>query len=914
MPYQTPEQQARLNIDDLLVNCGWVIQNRDEINLGAGVGIAIREFPTNEGPADYALFVNRTAVGVIEAKPEGTTLSGVSEQTEKYIRNFAADIPHVQLPLPFAYESTGIETNFRDMRDPYPRSRRVFAFHKPDTLQKWLDDRDTLRTRLQQIPQLELSTLRDCQFEAITGLEESFTNAYPRALIQMATGSGKTYMAVSSVYRLIKFAKAKRVLFLVDRRTLGRQTRGEFTNFITPDDGRKFSELYNVQLLSSPTIDTDCKVTISTIQRIFSMLKGREFNTENEEQSLGDFDTAEMKSVEYNPDIPIETFDFIIIDECHRSIYNQWRQVLEYFDAFLIGLTATPSKQTFGFFNQNLVMEYTHERAVADRVNVPFEIFRIKTEITEEGSTVEANHFVDRRDKATREVKWEKLDEDLKYAENELDRSVVSEDQIRTIIQTFRDKLYTDIFPGREDVPKTLVFAKDDSHAEDITKIIREEFGKGNEFCKKITYRTTGERTEDLIASFRNSYFPRIAVSVDMISTGTDIRPLECLLFMRDVKSRVYFEQMKGRGTRTIDSSDLQAVTRDATDKTHFVLVDAVGITESDKNDSHPLERKKTIPFEKLINGIAIGKRDEDTLLTVTGRLAKLNVQINDEQRTELEEVAQGRTLSDIMNDLMDATDADKQVEKAIELSGNEEPTEDEIATATTELTTRACAVFDDPKFRETLITIRKQQYQTIDTVSQDTLISAEFEKGQAEETVQSFKQFMDDNKDEILALQIIYNQPYDKRHLTFEMIKNLANSMKKPPYNLNTELVWLAFEQLDKDRVKKRSADKLLTDVISLVRFGLEKNERLIPFHLTVNDRFDHWLENQQKAGNEYSPEQMEWLKMIKDHIASSIEITVEDMDYVPFHEYGGAGKANAVFGDQFSNIMTELNKVLAA
>ncbi len=921
MTYQTPEQQARLNIDDLLIKCGWVIQNRNELNLGAGIGVAIREFPTNEGPADYALFVNRTAVGVIEAKPEGTTLSGVSEQTEKYIRNFAADIPHVELPLPFAYESTGIETNFRDMRDPHPRSRRVTAFHQPELLQKWLDEGNTLRTRLQQIPTLELSTLRDCQFEAITGLETSLNEAKPRALIQMATGSGKTYMSVSSVYRLIKFAKAHRVLFLVDRRTLGRQTRGEFTNFITPDDGRKFSELYNVQLLSSPNIDHDCKATITTIQRLFSMLKGREFDTENEEQSLGDFDTGEMKSVDYNPDIPIETFDFIIVDECHRSIYNQWRQVLEYFDAFLIGLTATPSKQTFGFFNQNLVMEYTHERAVADRVNVPFEIFRIKTEITEGGSAVEANHFVDKRDKATREVKWEKLDEDLNYSENELDRSVVSPSQIRTVIRTFKERLYTDIFPGREDVPKTLVFAKDDSHAEDITTIIREEFGKGNEFCKKITYKTTGEKPEDLITSFRNSYFPRIAVSVDMVSTGTDIRPLECLLFMRDVKSRVYFEQMKGRGTRTIDSSDLQAVTRDATDKTHFVLVDAVGITESDKNDSHPLERKKTISFDKLVNGIALGKRDEDTLLTVAGRLAKLNVQINDEQRSELEEAAQGKTLSEIMNGLMDAADADSQVAKAVEMTGNESPTEVEIIQATTELTTNACAVFDDPKFRETLITIRKQQYQTIDTVSQDALISAEFETGQAEETVQSFKQFMEENKDELLALQIIYNQPYDKRHLTFDMIKKLANSMKKPPYNLNTERVWLAFEQLDKDRVKQRSADlpagkagKLLTDVISLVRYGLEQNERLIPFHLTVNDRFKHWLKNQQKAGNEYSPEQLEWLTMIKDHIASSMEITVDDLSYVPFNAHGGAGKAYAVFGDRFSTIMTELNEVLAA
>ncbi len=908
-----PEQKARQNIDQLLDRCGWKVQDVKKINLGAGPGIAVREYHTDAGPADYLLIVNRKAIGVIEAKPEGTTLSGVAEQTEKYIRNFSHKIPHFDLPLPFAYESTGIETNFRDLRDPEPRSRRVFAFHRPETLLKWIEDGSTLRRRLQQLPPLEKSTLRDCQYEAITGLEKSLSNARPRSLIQMATGSGKTYMAVSAVYRLIKFAKAKRILFLVDRRTLGRQTRGEFTNFITPDDGRKFHELYNVQLLSTPNIDPDCKVTITTIQRLFSMLKGSEIEPDLEEKSLMEFDTGDIKSVEYNPNIPIETFDFIITDECHRSIYNQWRQALEYFDAFIIGLTATPSKQTFGFFNQNLVMEYPHERAVADRVNVPFEIYRIQTAITEKGSRVEAGYYVDVRDKNTRDLRWEKLDEDLEYSEQELDRSVVAVDQIRTVVRTFRDRLFTDIFPGREDVPKTLVFAKNDSHAEDITTIIREEFGKGNEFCKKITYRTTGEKPENLIASFRNSYNPRIAVTVDMISTGTDIRPLECLLFMRDVKSRVYFEQMKGRGTRTINPTDLQSVTRDATHKTHFVIVDAVGVTQSDKNDSHPLERKKTVPFEKLIHGIALGERDEDTLLTVAGRLAKLNLQIDERQRKELEEAANGVLLPEIMNGLLDAADPDKQIEKAVQLSGNPYPTTEEIAAATQKLTESACAVFDNPDFRETLIDIRKQHYQTIDTVSRDQVISAEFETDQAIATVQSFRQFMEENKAEILALQILYNQPWDQRHLTYEMVKQLAQAMKKPPYNLSTEQVWSAFEQLEKDRVKNRPPDRLLTDVVSLVRFGLEKEEQLIPFKMTVDERFDKWLKNQRKAGNEFTPEQVEWLTMIKDHIAASMEITVDDFDYVPFHDYGGVGKAYAVFGDQFNSIIAELNEVLA-
>ena len=297
------------------------------------------------------------------------------------------------------------------------------------------------------------------------------------------------------------------------------------------------------------------------------MLKGEEeYDPENEEASLFDHLPTDRtpKDVIYNPQIPIETFDFIVTDECHRSIYNLWRQVLEYFDAFIVGLTATPSKQTLGFFNQNLVMEYNHERAVADGVNVGYEVYRIQTDITEQGSKVEAGYYVDKRDRLTRRRRWEQLDEALEYTPKQLDRSVVATDQIRTVIRTFKNKLTTEMFPGRTEVPKTLVFSKDDSHAEDIVHIIREEFGKGNEFCKKITYKTYGEKPEDLIASFRNSYNPRIAVTVDMVSTGTDIKPLECLLFMRDVKSRVLFEQMKGRGTRTISYTDLKGVTPDA--------------------------------------------------------------------------------------------------------------------------------------------------------------------------------------------------------------------------------------------------------------------------------------------------------------------------------------------------------------
>jgi len=572
----TPEALARQHIDEALTQAGWTVQDRAALNVHAHRGVAVREFVLKHGhgSADYLLFVDQEAVGAVEAKKEGTSLTGAEVQTEKYSVGLPSDAPAPIHPLPFLYRSTGIETRFTNGLDPNPRSRRVFDFHRPETLAGWLANVPSSRTRLQAMPPIFETGLWPAQLTAVYNLERSLREDRPRALIQMATGSGKTYTAISSIYRLIKFGGAKRVLFLVDRANLGRQALKEFQQYVAPDDGRKFTELYNVQLLSSNRLDPVARVCITTIQRLYSMLKGEpDLDPSLEEGSL--FDTGgglirDPVPVAYNPTIPIETFDFAFVDECHRSIYSLWRQVLEYFDAHIVGLTATPSMQTFGYFNQNLVMEYPHTLAVADGVNVDFDVYRIRTQITEAGSTVEAGLYVDTRNRQTRATRWRKLDEDLTYATNALDRDVVAVDQIRTVVRTFRDRLFTEIHPGRTEVPKTLIYAKDDSHADDIVQIVREEFGKGNDFAQKITYRTgtarivtkkpgtngqdvdevtyksTGVKAEDLLSSFRNSYNPRVVATVDMIATGTDIRPLEIVMFMRSVKSRNFFEQMKG--------------------------------------------------------------------------------------------------------------------------------------------------------------------------------------------------------------------------------------------------------------------------------------------------------------------------------------------------------------------------------
>jgi type I restriction enzyme R subunit len=915
----TPEQEARQDIDKQLEAAGWTVQDYKQLNLGASLGVAIREFPLKKtGFADYLLFVDRKAVGVIEAKSYGTTLSGVELQTEKYARSVQEEeaLPQVR-PLRFVYESTGLETHFADTRDPDYRSRRVFAFHKPETFKDWLAQEDTLRARLKVMPALSTLGLRGCQIDAITNLERSFAGARPRALIQMATGSGKTFTAVSFVYRLIKFANAKRVLFLVDRSNLGRQTLKEFQQYVTPDDGRKFTELYNVQHLTSNTLDPVNRVCITTIQRLYSMLSGEpELDLSTEEISAWERSPeGPAREVSYNPKIPIETFDIIITDECHRSIYNLWRQVLEYFDAFIIGLTATPSKQTLGFFEQNLVMEYPHDRAVADGVNVGFEIYRIKTKITEEGSVVKPGVYIPKRDKLTRKQQWEELNEELHYSPSELDRSVVAVDQIRTILRTFHDKLFTEIFPHRKDVPKTLIFAKSDSHAEDIVHIAREVFEKGNEFCRKITYKTTGESPEALLASFRNSYNPRIAVTVDMISTGTDIKPLECLLFMRDVKSRVYYEQMLGRGTRTISPTDFNAVTRDAPFKTHFVVVDAVGVTETAKIDPKPLDRTPSTSFEVLLRSIALGSRNDDTISSFVSRLTKLDEIIDEANRQDIESAAGGRTFKEIINALLDSIDPDKHEEKAQVLFETKEPSDEQLGATRDQLIEAACKPFDDPTLREAIKNAKTKTDQWIDQWSIDEPVAAGWDayaKENALSLVQSFEQFIQNNKDEIIALQLIYSKPYRRRGLNFQEIKELANALQKQSQYLNPEVLWKAYEQLDKSRVRGAGTYKILTDIISLVRYAIGEDAYLEPFSDFVNERFDAWISNEMRKGNSYSREQMEWLTMIKDHIAASVSISPGDFDNVPFEQRGGRIKAWQLFGNNFDYLLGALNESL--
>lgn len=911
----TPEQKARVVIDKKLEQSGWTIQNVAQLNLGAALGVAVREFPTSTGAVDYALFIDGEPVGVIEAKKSsvGENITVVEEQSSRYANSSFKWINR-EYNIRFAYEATDKLIKFTDYKDIKYRSRKIFSFHRPEYLESLLQANDTIRNNMKHFPALDTTGFRDCQINAINNMDISFADNRPRALVQMATGAGKTFTAITEAYRLLKYGKMNRILFLVDTKSLGEQAEREFLAYTPNDDTRSFSQLYGVRRLKSSYIPNDVQICISTIQRMYSILKEEDLDESIEEESFNEYVTADSKvpkEVVYNEKYPPEFFDCIIIDECHRSIYNVWQQVLTYFDAFLVGLTATPDKRTFAFFNENVVSEYRREQAIIDGVNVGEDIFLIETEVSQKGGHI-LKRVIEYRDRLSREKRWEQMDEDLDYDKNKLDKDVVNPSQIRTVIKTFKENLFTSLFPRRKEVPKTLIFAKTDSHADDIINIVREEFGEGNEFCKKITY--SAENAESTLSSFRNDYYPRIAVTVDMIATGTDVKPLECLIFMRDVRSKNYFEQMVGRGTRTIGVDDLQKVTPSATEnKDHFVIVDAVGVTKSKKSETRSLERKPTVSMKELMMNVALGDKSEDTLTSLANRISRLDKQMTDKEHKEFKKNV-GLPARDIANNLLNAFDEDVIAEQAKSLILSGVPTHQDIEKAQKELLDDATKPFYNPDNRDFIENIRRSHDQVIDTVNLDSVVFAGFDSQREENSdkvITSFRKFIEENKNEIIALRIIYNENCKDRPMVIEQLKALYEKLKKK--NITVERLWDCYYIKFTDKVKRGTVAQL-TDLISIIRFEIGATNELTTFADRVNANFKEWTFRKNAGYSQFTEEQMEWLRLIKDHIISSLSILDEDLDYTPFDHKGGLLGFYEAFGDNYKNILNEMNVALVA
>ncbi|OLT21265.1 DEAD/DEAH box helicase [Ornithinimicrobium sp. CNJ-824] len=913
-PRLAAEQRARLLIDRQLTDAGWSVQDKKDLNLFAANGIACREavMKQGHGRADYLLYVDKKVVGVIEAKPEGTTLSGIEWQSAMYAAGLSAEAQlrsvTVDGRLPFVFEASGSETHFTNGYDPHPRARRVFNIPKPVTLAQIIRDAEadpehpTWRAKVRHLPPLDERPLRPAQITAIKGIETSLADQhFDRSLVQMATGAGKTFTAVTTAYRLLKFGGFRRVLFLVDRNNLAEQTIAEFQNYRTPGDGRRFNEIYNVDKLTSAGMLGSSNVVVSTIQRVFSVLRGQEV-TPGDDPNLDDYVPDAPVTVTYSAALPPEAFDLVIVDEAHRSIYGVWRGVLEYFDAHVIGLTATPGKQTFAFFRQNMVSEYTYPQSVADRVNVDFDLYRIRTQISEQGGAIEAGTIVPKVDRRTRKERLEAIEEDFEYTQKNLDRAVTAKSQIRTVLETFRDRLFTDIFPGRSTVPKTLIFAKDDAHAEEIVTTVREVFGKGNDFAAKITYAARDPKGQ--LQALRTSPSLRIAVTVDMIATGTDVKPLECVVFMRDVRSAQYFEQMKGRGARTISPADFQSVTPDASAKTRFVIVDAVGVTEHDFVDP-PLNREKGISLKKLLDKAATLTLTEDETATLASRLAKLELQLTPEERTELDDVA-GGPVRDIVRGLVDAVDPDTQA-KALDGAADPEAARRDLLERAVE------PVAANPELRTRILELRAAHDRVIDEVNKDVLLGAHgvVDPNRAKVVVESWSQYLKDHRDEITAIQLATEAKVLR--IPFTDIQELADRISRPPYNWTPDIIWDAYASIDVDRVR-HSDRHTLTDLVSLLRYTVGLDNELVPYAARVQERYAAWLAQQEQAGSVFSPLERWWLDRMVDVIASSAGITADDLDRSPFTDRGGVDGALRDLGDRAGDLLDELNAELTA
>jgi len=912
----TAEQRARVLIDHQLTAAGWSVQSRPHVNLSQP-GVALREviLSAGHGRADYVLYVDRRAVGVIEAKPVGTTLSGVEWQSARYATGLPPEVRLKALTLddrlPFVFEASGSEVHFTNGFDPVPRARRLVTFPRPETLARTVRDAEadpttaTWRGRVRNMPPLVTEGLRPAQITAIQGIERSLAEQrHSRSLVQMATGAGKTFAAVTASYRLLKHGGFRRVLFLVDRNNLGTQTLAEFQNYATSDDGRRLTEIYNVDMLTSAGMVGSSSVVISTIQRVYAALQGKTVE-DVDDPGLDGFVPDAPVDVTYNPLMPPESFDLVIVDEAHRSIYGVWRGVLEYFDAHIVGLTATPVKQTFGFFQQNLVSEYTYAQSVADNVNVDFDVYRIRTQISDGGSTIEAGTVVPKVDRRTRVQRYETLDDDVVYTAGQLDRAVTSKSQIRLVLETFRDRLFTEIFPGRTTVPKTLIFCKDDNHAEEVVTTIREVFGAGNDFAAKITYN--GRDPKGDLKKFRTSPTLRVAVTVDMIATGTDVRPLECVFFLRDVRSASYFEQMKGRGARTISSTDFQLVTPDAMTKERFVLVDAVGVTEHEHHDATPLERARSVSLERLLDKAAMLTLAEDETASLASRLAKLELDLTPAERAELDEVA-GRSMRSIVQGLVAAVDPDEQAKAVAARPDDPDAAVQDLLDAAVE------PLASQPLLRERIVELRRRHDQLIDEVSIDVLLNAHgvVDTDRARSVVTSWKEYLDQHRSEITALELLYSQPADK-HVTFAELRELAERIKRPPHNWTPDLIWRAYEAIEVNLVSH--ADRhTVTDLVSLVRFTLGADERLEPFAEKVGERYRAWLAQQEQAGAVFTERQRWWLDRMADVIAASAGITEDDLDNVPFTEHGGVDGLLRDLGDEAGTYLHDLNRELTA
>ena len=863
-----PEEKARVIIDRMFEEAGWKVVDRDKYapNMTA---VAIKEgLMVGNREADYLLFLNGKAVGVLEAKRIETDINSdiVQEQARLYTRSCPkwcqAWFPNI--PLPLAYVANSRDLMFYDTRKSNSEFEYCKKIHTPKEVKKLL----SLEDDYVGLPTLSPKGLRACQYEAITQLEQSFRNGENRALMVLATGAGKTYTACLAAYRMLAFTPMKRILFLVDRNNLGKQAETEFGTFRLTENGDPFNTIFTVNRLKSSSVLTDSNVVISTIQRLFSLLKGDEI-TDNDEDDE-EIEDKEIMLPE-NPNLLSDFFDMIIIDECHRSIYGNWQKVLNYFSkAKLIGLTATPVPETKAFFNGNIIVNYTLEKSIVDGVNVDCRVYRIKTQATENGGAILEGDKVKRETCYTGQVQTINNQETKNYTREELNRSIINPAQIKLILETYRDAVYTELFtdpqrePNMDYLPKTLIFALNENHATNIVQIAKEVFGHNdNCFVQKITY-SAGDSNE-LIRQFRNDKDFRIAVTCTLVATGTDIKPLEVVMFMRDVASEPLYIQMKGRGVRTIGDEQLRNVTPNAYSKDCFFLVDAVGVTEHEKSITSPSDSATTklISLKELLEKITHGNVSDDYLRLLASRLSRISHKCEEKDREKFISLAH-ISMMDIASNIFDALEQGSLPEY---VNVNESNT---IRKALVH------NIANEPDAREFLLILNAGFIETL-MPGEDMLISKGFSQEEAQATTSAFEAYCEEHKDDIEALRIIYNNQGEP--LTYAILKDLENKLKFANSKFNTSLLWNSYAIINPPMVKHSSTKEekeALTNIIQLVRYAFHQIGRLESLYPSANQRFNLWCGQNQRPLTE---EQIGVMQQVFSYIASNGYCTITEI-----------------------------------
>ncbi|SHL30223.1 type I restriction enzyme, R subunit [Fibrobacter sp. UWH5] len=864
----TPEERARVKIDQMFEDAGWQVVDRDFYSPTISAA-AIREgLLKGNHEADYFLFINGKAIGVLEAKRKEVDVSSskVCEQTAMYVCGVPEYYQTWQRPLPFGYQSNGEETYFRDFRDKDGSLKLLNRIHTPKELTKMMGIEDPYAG----LPTLKKKGLRDCQFEAITELEKSFRAGQNKALMVLATGSGKTYTACLASYRFLAYTPMRRILFLVDRNNLGKQAEGEFGMFRLTETGDPFNTIFTVNRLKSAKIPSDSNVVISTIQRLFSLLKGEDITDTDDEDDNNDT----IVELPENPTLPKDFFDVIIIDECHRSIYGNWKKVLDYFTtAKMIGLTATPVPETMAFFNNNRIVNYTLEKSIVDGVNVDCRIYRIKTEITENGGAIRQGDKLRVETRYTGKVETVNQKETKQYSKEELNRSVINPAQIKLILETYRDSVYTEMFtdpqrePNMDYLPKTLIFALNEAHATNIMNIAKEVFGHTGEndpFVQKITY-SAGDSNE-LIRHFRNDKEFRIAVTCTLVATGTDVKPLEVVMFMRDVQSLPLYVQMKGRGVRTIGDEQLRNVTPNAFSKDCFYLVDAVGVTEHEMyipSVSSEEEQKETVSFKILLELITHGNVTDTYLRMLASRLARIYNKCDDEQRKKFTDLA-----------LLDMKELSSAIFTAIDQQLL--PPFEDINQPNSERKCLVGCIINHPEVRQYLLTLNAGFVEIL-MPGEDNLISKGFSIEDAKDTTESFEKYCNEHRDDIEALRIIWNN--DGEPLTYAVLKDLENKLKMANNRFSASRLWNSYSLITPRDVRKHSTKEersAMTNIIQLVRYAFHQIEKLDSVYATAQQYFNLWC---GQRNNEKTPKQIDVMRQVVDYVASNGAVTIKDI-----------------------------------